>query len=167
MALCWYGCKSAQQIAAEKSAKAEQDRQAEIALIEKTRQRLPCDTPRSTIQAVTEYLPGDTTYIDSVAFIHDTTKVTVYKTKYIIDSAWVKQYQDSLAAAYYAFDVAKQDANDQAKRADKAEAKAAASEKEADRYRRIVFWGGGILAAFIGAGIALKLFKKWQSLKQL
>lgn len=167
LAILLFGCKSAEKLAKERLAKEERDRQAEISLIEKTRQRFPCDTPRTTTQTITEYLSGDTTYLDSVAFIHDTTRVTVFKTKYIIDSAWVQQYRDSLAASYYAFDIAKQDASDQAKRADKAEAKLAVSEKEADLYRRIVFWGGGILAALIGAGIALKLFKTWQSLKQL
>lgn len=161
IAMIWLcSCKTAQQIAAEKAAKAEQDRQAEIALIEKTRQRFPCDTPRSTIQTITEYLLGDTTYVDSVAFIHDTARVTVYKTKYIIDSAWVQQYRDSLAASYYAFDVAKQDASDQAKRADRLEGENKAIKEDRDLYRLITWIGGGIIFLFIGVSLVWKITTK-------
>jgi hypothetical protein len=92
-------------------------------------------------------------------FIHDTAFIKRTVVKFVLDSAWLQQYRDSLESANYLFDLARHDANVQASRADKAVASAKSVKEDLIFYRRIVFVGGGILAALIGAGVIIKLKK--------
>lgn len=152
------GCKSAQEIAARKAQQAEAARRAHIALLEQTRKAYPCDTFRvHSIDSVYRLIQGDTVVVDSIAFIHDTAMITRTVTKYVIDSAWLVQYRDSLASERYAGDIAREDANNQAKRADKAEAQLTAARDDGKAYKRIAYIGGAVLAALVGAAIFSKI----------
>ncbi|KAA2242793.1 hypothetical protein F0L74_09705 [Chitinophaga agrisoli] len=65
--------------------------------------------------------------------------------------------RDSLAAANYAFDLARQDANEQAKRADKAEAQLSEKKEDAGHWQRAAIITWIAVAGVIGAGVVLKL----------
>lgn len=149
-------CRSSKEIAAEN----ERRRQDHIALLGETRKQYPCDTFRIySIDTLLQFVSGDTLKIGEIAYIHDTAFIRRVVTKFVLDSAWLQQYRDSLASANYAFDIARQDAAAQIQLAEKAETLLKAEKDNTGYWRRIVLIGGGILAAFIGAGIVIKLTK--------
>jgi hypothetical protein len=145
-------------MAARKAKQAEADREAHIVLLEQTRKAFPCDTFRvHSMDSIYQLIPGDTVIFDSVAYIHDTVVIKRTITKYVVDSAWLRQYQDSLTSERYAGDITRQDAADQAKRADTAEAQLSGAREDSKRYKRIVHIGGAILTALAGGIIFSKL----------
>jgi hypothetical protein len=149
-------CKTTKQIAAEN----ERRRQEHIALLEETRKEHPCDTFRTySIDTVLQFAQGDTVRIGEIIYIQDTVFIKRTVTKFVLDSAWLQQYRDSLASTNYAFDIAREDAVAQSKRADKAETLLKTEKDNTNYWRRIILIGGGILAALIGAGIVIKLTK--------
>lgn len=151
------GCKSAEKLAAERAAKDELARQNEMPILEKTRQELPCDTFRTRTDTLIQFIKGEPVRVGDTTYVHDTTIIRIPTTKFVVDSAWVKQYRDSLASERYAGDLARQDGNEQAKRADKAEGENKALKEDRDLYRRITWIGGGLITLLLGAGIVLKI----------
>jgi hypothetical protein len=148
-------CKSQEKLADEQ----EMARRKEITLLEKTRKAHPCDTFRiRSVDSVYQLLPGDTVIRNNVAYVHDTAIIKRTVTKYVVDSAWIKQYQDSLMSERYVTDIVRKDAKDQAKRANEAELKLEVSKEELSTYKRIVFIGGAVLA-FLTGGFAILKFK--------
>lgn len=150
-------CRSSKEIAAEN----ERRRQEHIALLEEIREKHPCDTFRAySIDTLLQYVAGDTVRIGERVFVHDTAFIKRTVIKFVLDSAWLQQYRDSLESANYLFDLARHDANIQASRADKAEASAKSAKEDMVFYRRIVFIGSIALGLFIGGFGALKIFGK-------
>ncbi len=148
-------CRSSKEIAAEN----ERRRQEHITLLGETRGKYPCDTFRTySIDTLLQFVPGDTVIVGEQVFIHDTAFIKRTVIKFVLDSAWLQQYRDSLESANYLFDLARHDANVQANRADKAEASAKASKEDLIFYRRIVVIEGVALGLLIGGLGALKLF---------
>lgn len=155
--LLW-GCKSAEKIAREKAAKQETARQQEISLIEKTRRLYPCDTFRiKSTDTLLQFIPGDTVRVGEMVYVHDTAVIKRTVTKYVLDSAWLKQYQDSLASERYICDLAREQAAGEAERADKAEASVKAAKEDVTYYKRTVIIGGVVLGLLIGGIGALKI----------
>src|SRR6476646_55864 len=159
LAILLNGCKSSEILAAQKASRAERERQEQIAILEKTRELFPCDTFRTySIDTILEFVLGDTVRIGEVSYVHDTAFIKRIVTKFVLDSAWLQQYRDSLVSANYAFDIARQDAAAQSKRADKAEISAKAAKENEGYYKRIVIIGGVVLGLLIGGIGALKIF---------
>lgn len=150
-------CRSSKEIAAEN----ERRRQEHIALLEETREKHPCDTFRTySIDTLLQFVPGDTVRMGEQTIIHDTAFIKRTIVKFVLDSAWLQQYRDSLESANYLFDLARHDANVQASRADKAEASAKVAKDGEGYYRRIVIIGGVVFGLLIGGFGALKIFGK-------
>lgn len=148
-------CKTEKQIAADN----ERRRQDHMALLEETRKQNPCDTFRVySIDTVLRFVQGDTVRIGGVNYVHDTAFIKRTVIKFVLDSAWLQQYRDSLASANYAFDIAREDAAAQTRRADKAEASAQAAKENEGYYKRIIIIGGVVLGLLIGGIGALKIF---------
>lgn len=153
-----WGCKSAEKVAREGATKQEAARQQEISLIEKTRRLYPCDTFRiKSTDTLLQVIPGDTVRVGEMVYIHDTAVVKRIVTKYVLDSAWLLQYQDSLASERYICDLAREQAQGEGQRADKAEASAKAAKEDVTYYKRIVIVGGVVLGLLIGGIGALKI----------
>jgi hypothetical protein len=150
-------CKTTKQIAAEK----ERFRQEHIALLEQTRKEHPCDTFRTySTDTLLQFVPGDTVRVGEITYTQDTVFIKRTVTKFVLDSAWLQQYRDSLASLNYAFDIAREDAAVQTKRADKAEASEKAAKEDEAYYKKIVIIGGIVLGLLIGGIGALKIFGK-------
>ncbi len=152
-------CKTAEQIAAEKAAKSEGARQAEMTHLQKTRQQLPCDTFRARTDTVIQFIKGEAVRVGDTIYVHDTAIIRIPTTKFVVDSAWVKQYQDSLASERYAGDLARQDGNEQAKRADKSEAQIGPIKDDRDFWRRSAVATWIAIALAVGGWASLKIFK--------
>lgn len=150
-------CRSSKEMAEEK----ERRRQDHIALLEETRKQNPCDTFRTySIDTVLQFTSGDTVRVGSISYVHDTAFIKRTVTKFVLDSAWLRQYRDSLASANYAFDVARQDAAAESRRADKAEVSAKAAKEDEAYYKKIVIIGGVVLGLLIGGIGAFKIIGK-------
>lgn len=153
-----WGCKSAERIAREKATKQEAARQQEISLIEKTRRLYPCDTFRiKSTDTLLQLIPGDTVRVGEMVYIHDTAVVKRIITKYVLDSAWLLQYQDSLASERYICDLAREQAGGESQRADIAEAVLSQTKDEKGYWQRAAMITWGILAVLAGGAIFSKI----------
>lgn len=74
-----------------------------------------------------------------------------------MDSAWLKQYQDSLASERYICDLAREQAAGEAERADKAEAVLSQTNDEKGYWQRAAMVTWGILAVLAGGAIFSKI----------
>lgn len=156
--ICLWGCKSAEKIAREKAAKQETIRQQKISLIEKTRRLYPCDTFRvKSTDTLLQFIPSDTVRIGEAVYVHDTAIIKRTVTKYVLDGAWVKQYQDSLASERYICDLAREQAAGEAKRADKAESLLSETKDDKGYWHRAAMITWGILAVLAGGTIFSKI----------
>lgn len=152
------GCKSAEKIAREKAAKQETARQQEISLIEKTRRLYPCDTFRiKSTDTLLQFIPGDTVRVGEAVYVHDTSVIKRTVTKYVLDSAWLKQYQDSLASERYICDLAREQTAGEGLRADKAEAVLSQTKDDKTHWQRAAMITWGILAVLAGGAIFSKI----------
>lgn len=143
-------CKSSKEIAAEN----ERRRQEHMALLEETRKTHPCDTSRIySVDTLTQVIPGDTIHIGSITIVHDTLVIKKSVTKFILDSAWLQLYRDSLASINYAFDVAREDGVAQTKRADKAEAQLPQLKEDKGYWKRAALITWCVLSALIGGAV--------------
>src|ERR1044072_2814314 len=108
-------CKTPQQLQAERSARDEKTRQAEMVQLEQLRQKYPC-APAQVIQGKTVYLTGDsvpcpvqnkeTGQIDTV-YVKCPPRPVRVDTFKMIDYSMLQSCRDSLASANYAFDLAR------------------------------------------------------------
>lgn len=147
-------CRSSKEIAAEN----ERRRQHHIALLEETRKEHPCDTFRTySVDTLLQFVPGDTIRIGQQVIIHDTAMLKRTIVKFVLDSAWLQQYRDSLASVNYAFDLAREDATAQAKRADRAETLLTQLKGDKGYWQRAAIITWCFLSVLIGGAIFSKI----------